>query len=126
AKGASVNTVNNEVSVVGRGLTVLYRAGRLPQRPPLPWVRPSNARQGFIEPADLDRLLPHLQEPLRAFVEIAYRTGWRRSELVNLTWRQVDFDAGEMRLRAGHTKNNEGRAFPISAHPRVEAVLREQ
>ena len=31
-----------------------------------------------------------------------------------LEWRQVDFDAGEIRLDAGTTKNDEGRIFPMT------------
>ena len=124
AKGAAINTTNNEVAVLGKGLTLLHKAGRLPQRPPLPWIEPNNARQGFVEQAALDRLLRHLEQPLRAFTELAFYTGWRRSELTGLEWRRVSFERGEMWLDT--SKNGEGRTFPLSAHPRVEAVLREQ
>jgi integrase len=41
-------------------------------------------------------------------------TGWRsRSEVLPLTWAQVDFAGGFVRLDPGTTKNNEGRAFPL-------------
>ena len=35
--------------------------------------------------------------------------------MLTLQWRQVDFGAGEVRLDAGTTKNNEGRVFPMTA-----------
>ena len=38
-----------------------------------------------------------------------YKTGWRKSEICNLTWAQVDRNQGIVRLEAGETKNNEGR-----------------
>ena len=45
----------------------------------------------------------------------AYLTGWRvDSEVVKLEWQQVDFDAGEVRLDAGTTKNKDGRVFPMT------------
>jgi len=38
----------------------------------------------------------------------------------------VDFKAGVVRLEPGTTKNDEGREFPFSALPALEAVLKEQ
>lgn len=32
-----------------------------------------------------------------------------------MQWRHVDFDAGEVRLDPGTTKNSEGRVFPVTA-----------
>ncbi len=126
AQGTKAATVRNEIAVVGRGLTLAYRSGKLPQRPPLPTIRVQNARQGFFEPADLAAALPHLPPYLRPFIETAYITGWRRGDLVNLRWRDVDWDAGELRLWRGKTKNDEPRRFPINAHPRLASLLREQ
>jgi len=43
-----------------------------------------------------------------------YITGWRsRSEVFPLTWAQVDWADGFVRLEPGTTKNREGRAFPL-------------
>src|SRR5712691_12267630 len=39
-------------------------------------------------------------------------------EVLPLEWRQVDFDAGEVRLEPGTTKNKEGRTFPFTAELR--------
>ena len=50
-----------------------------------------------------------------ADVTFAYITGWRiASEVLPLEWRQEDFEAGEVRLDAGTTKNNEGRVFVMT------------
>jgi integrase len=49
-------------------------------------------------------------------IEFAYATGGRiASEVLPLEWRQVYFEAGEIRLDVGTTKNNEGRTFPMTA-----------
>lgn len=57
----------------------------------------------------------------------AYCTGWRTpSEVLPLTWAQVDFAAGVVRLEPGTTKNREGRTFPFAVLPQLEAVLRTQ
>jgi hypothetical protein len=60
-------------------------------------------------------------------MEFAYLTGWRlRSEVLTLQWKQVDFEAGEVRLEPGTTKNDEGRTFPFAVLPELEAMLRRQ
>ena len=47
-------------------------------------------------------------------IQFAYITGWRiASEVLPLEWRQIDFDANEIRL-AGTTKNRERRVFPMT------------
>ena len=67
----------------------------------------------------------HLPEAIRAVVRLAYITGWRiPSEVLPLQWRQVDFEAGQIRLDAGTTKNNEGRVFPMTAA--LRNVLEQQ
>lgn len=58
-------------------------------------------------------------------VTFAYLTGWRtRSEVQKLTWRQVDFKAGTIRLEVGTTKNGDGRQFPMTAD--LRALLEAQ
>src|SRR5262245_25757595 len=126
AQGAAPATVRNEVAVLGRAFTLAYRAGHLPNRPYLPMPRVNNARQGFFTDAEVHRLLAHLPEYQRPFVEAAYITGWRRGELRNLRWSQIDWEAGTMRLERGTTKTGEPRSFPFVAHPRLAEILREQ
>jgi integrase len=56
---------------------------------------------------------------------VAYITGWRiQSELLPLQWQQVDFLAGELRLLAGTTKNDEARVFPFTSE--LRNVLKAQ
>ena len=43
---------------------------------------------------------------------------------MTLEWRQVDFNAGEVRLDPGTTKNGEGRTFPFTAE--LRSVLTTQ
>src|SRR5262249_49118008 len=65
-------------------------------------------------------------EDLSLFVRFAYLTGWRRGEIAGLTWRQVDFVAGVVRLEPGTTKNGEGRSFPFRSFPQLAALFRRQ
>ncbi len=55
----------------------------------------------------------------------AYWTGWRvYSEVLALTWPQIDFDAGTVRLLSGSTKNGEGRVIFLA--PELQALIQQQ
>jgi integrase len=126
SQGAAAATIKNEVGALGRAFTLAYRSGHLPHRPYLPSPRVNNARTGFFTDGEVRALLKHLPEYLRPFVEAAYITGWRRGELRNLRWSQVDWEGGTIRLERGTTKSGEPRSFPFAVHPRLAALLREQ
>jgi integrase len=53
-----------------------------------------------------------------------YLTGWRRSEVGGLEWRQIDLKAETVTLDPGTTKNDEGRVFPFTAELRT--LLKER
>ena len=53
-------------------------------------------------------------------------TGWRKAEVLGLTWDRVDFVHGEVRLEVGTTKNSEGRVFPFSALPALADLIYRQ
>jgi len=126
AEGAAAQTVKNELAVLGLGFNLACKAGVLTQRPPLPAIKVRNARRGFFTDAELDAVLQHLPQHMRALIEVAYICGWRRGELLALQWAQVDWDSGTIRLERGSTKSGEPRTFPFDAHPRLAALLREQ
>jgi len=84
-----------------------------------------NIRTGFFEPEQFRSVVTHLPVEVRPVVEFAYITGWRiASEILPLEWRRVDFEAGEIKLDPGTTKNREPRTFPMTDE--LRAVLKEQ
>ena len=58
--------------------------------------------------------------PLRS---LRLPTGWRKEEILGLTWDRVDFDEGWVRLEPGTTKNRKGRAFPFVILPALRDLL---
>jgi integrase len=113
-QGAAASTVRNELNALRRALRLARRAGRVATVPEFPALAVHNTRTGFFEEADLRALIAQLPEPLKGPIEFAYLTGWRiPSEVLPLTWAQVDLSAGIVRLEVGTTKNREGRQFPI-------------
>jgi integrase len=125
--GAANSTIRYELMLLSKALNLAVEDMRLPRKPKIPSIKVDNARKGFFEEDQLKRLLDKLPTYLKPVIQFAYFTGWRiPSEVLTLTWWQVDFKAGVVRLEPGTTKNDEGREFPFSALPALEAVLKEQ
>jgi len=123
---AKPGTVRLERAALGRMFTLALRAGKVSHRPYLPTLEVRNTRSGFFEEDQLQAVLAQLPADLRVLIEFVHLTGWRIGEARGLTWRNVDFAAGTVRLDPGTTKNDEGRAFPFAAMPRLKELLREQ
>lgn len=111
-EGRKNATINREVELLRRAFRVARKAKKLVRVPEMPEKLPEkNARQGFFEKAELDRLLPHLPQPLDDMTRFAFKSGWRRGELRTLTWESVV--GNEIRL--GTTKNGQPRSLPLDS-----------
>lgn len=112
-EGAANATINRELSALKRMLNMGARQTppKVDRLPFIPMLKENNARKGFFEHGDFLALRDALPSYLKKFVTFAYKTGWRLSEIANLTWNQVDLNQGIVRLDAGETKNDEGRTI---------------
>jgi integrase len=82
---------------------------------PVTHVRPlrvNNQRLRYLSKEEMQRLLSAADEILRPLVLVAIHTGLRRGEMFALTWPDVDFTLGIIRVL--HTKNGERREIPMS------------
>lgn len=126
-EGAAAATINRELAALKRIFRLAMQDGRLGRRPHIPMLEEHNVRQGFFEREQFESVRAHLPAWLRPVATFAYVTGWRvQSEVLPLQWRQVDFEAGTVRLDPGTTKNDEGRLFPFDVMPELRDVLIEQ
>lgn len=119
-------TVSYELACLKRGFTLAVDRGLVPRAPKFPTLTVSNARQGFFEVSEFEKLCGELPDYLAAVARFGYLTGWRWSEIIGLTWDRVDFAAGMVRLDVGTTKNHDGRVFPMDALPALLALLKGQ
>lgn len=131
-KGAAPATVKYELAVLRRAMSLAVKKGQLRSRPHFPHVGVHNARTGFFTRDEMERIVKEIGPELGNLVRVAFWTGWRRGELLNLKWADVDWESGVLRLRptsaiAGTTtKNNEGRVFSFRRLPLLEEALRAQ
>jgi integrase len=111
AGGASNAEINREMAALKRAFHLALQEGRITRLPPFKTKLPeNNVRRGFFERWQLDALLARLPDYLRAPITFAYWFGWRfQSEILPLTWDQVDVAEGSVRLWPNTTKNGEGR-----------------
>jgi integrase len=66
----------------------------------------------------------HAPAPYQDVLDFAYYSGWRRNEILELTWDEVDLEGGVIRLSPRRSKTKAGRVLPISAP--LREVLRRR
>jgi integrase len=124
AKAANAE-INRETALLKRMFTLALQEGKTTAKPYIPMLKEDNVRRGFFERESFDQVRALLPVEVQPVVTFAYLTGWRRkSEILGLQWRQVDFEAREVRLDPGTTKNGQGRVYPFTAE--LETLLKAQ
>ena len=109
-QGMKPGTIRRELSTLVTMPRSAYESGKLLRLPILHKPKDGPARGGFFEPAQYAAACRRLPEDLRVATLIAYVLGWRtQSEILTLERRQVDLEAGALRLEPGTTKNDDGR-----------------
>ena len=93
-RGAQAATINRETSALSRMFQIAIRAAnsngcrffpnRLEENPP---------REGFFEHAEYLKVRAHAPASYQDVLDFAYYSGWRRNEILNLTWEDVDLTA---------------------------------
>src|SRR5262249_22325109 len=86
--GKAGATVNRELATLRRAYRLVVKrkliaVGKVPTIDLLP---ENNAREGFLEPADLEGVVSNLPAYLQDFARFAYQSGWRKGEVQTLEW----------------------------------------
>ncbi len=127
AAGATSATINRELAIVKRAFRLSTQDRKLLHMPHIPMLREDNTRQGFFERDEFEAVRDELPANLRGIVTFTYYTGWRvPSEVLPLTWGQVDRENRTVRLEPGMTKNSEGRTLPYDLLPGLLDVVEHQ
>ena len=119
---AAAATVNRETSALSRMFHLAVRSRQLDERPVFPERLEENGpRQGFFEHAEYTAVRQQLPAPYQDVLDFAYYSGWRKREILDLRWDEVDESGGVVRLSPQRSKTRVGRVLPIS--PPIAAVL---
>ena len=126
AAGAATGTINRETSALHRMGTLAVHWGWLDTVPGFPdRLRENPPRQGFFEHPEYLAVRAHLPAPWQDILDLAYYPGWRKQELLGLTWDEIDMAGGVIRLSPARSKTLVGRMLPIS-QPIAEALARRR
>ena len=114
-QGAEAATINRETSALSRMVRLAIGCGRLDRMPVFPTRLQENPpRQGFFEHAEYLQVRAELPAAFQDVLDFAYYSGWRRNEILELTWADVDLAGGVIRLTPERSKTRLGRVLPVS------------
>ena len=126
AAGAATGTINRETSALHRMCTLAVHWGWLDTVPGFPdRLRENPPRQGFFEHPEYLAVRAHLPAPWQDILDLAYYSGWRKNEILGLTWDEIDEAGGVIRLSPARSKTLVGRILPISP-PIADALNRRR
>ena len=79
----------------------------------------------YVEHPEYLAVRAHLPAPWQDILDLAYYSGWRKNEILGLTWDEIDEAGGVIRLSPGRSKTLVGRILPIS-QPIADALDRRR
>ncbi|MGQ9688333.1 MAG: tyrosine-type recombinase/integrase [Desulfobaccales bacterium] len=109
-------TVNREIACLKTMFNRAKENGKAENNPAakIKMLKENNERDRVLSEEEFHRLLAHCPPYLKPVVKMAYYTGMRQSEILNLTWGQVDLKEGFIKLTPNDTKTREGRLVPLN------------
>ncbi len=124
--GAAKATINRELSALKRMLNLGAKSTppKVDRVPHIPMLKENNTRKGFFSHQEFILFRSVLPDYMKAVVTFAYKTGWRKSEILNLKWGQVDRAQGTVSLDPGETKNEQARTVYLDTE--LKALIENQ
>ena len=128
-EGLSAKTINNQLTVLRRLLSIAAEWGLLEVVPPIRWLKAPPPEFDFLTFDEAERLIAAAEPKWRAMIIVAARTGLRIGELLALRWRDVDLEAGRLVVRRSASygevstpKNGRTRELPLSDEARAALI----
>jgi integrase len=112
-KKVAPSTINRETQPLGQALRLAYTRQLIKRVPTIRGLKETNIRQGFYEYEEVVAIVEHLPDYLQDFVWFGYYCGWRKGEIAQLEWRDVDMRSRIIRLRPEVSKTADGRSLPL-------------
>ena len=116
----SPTTINRELSVLSKALTIAVKANVIRRNPcrEVERFKADNARSRFLYEEEESRLYEVLgdHQMVKDVVTMALNTGMRQGEIFKLKWFDVDFTRGSIHVR--RTKTGKDRFVPMNSRLR--------
>jgi len=114
--GKSDVTINRELAFLRHVYSMAITWGKATENPvkKVQFAREDNGRVRMLSPDEEAQLLAHCGPQLKPIILTALHTGFRASELLSLTWGDVDFRRRVVSARAAYAKNGESRSVPMN------------
>ena len=103
--GMAPATINRRLAALARG----WKLSDVGPAPRWPYLTERNARTGFFDREEIERLIPFLPAYLRPVTWFAYYTGWRKGEIAGLRWCNVR----DRTIRLDDSKSGHGRVLVL-------------
>lgn len=123
-KAPAPATVDREVELLKRILNYAAECGDIPHNPvgKAKLLRKPNVRRSVVNEQDFVSLLAAVDVRIRPVLIVAYETGMRKEEVLDLHWNQVDLRDGVIRLAPQDTKTEAPRYIVMT--DRIKEVIR--
>ena len=125
--GTAPATINRRCELLREALTIATKQTppKIVAAPHVPLLTVENARQGFLSPAEVARLLRSVPDAdVRDFLEWFSWTGMRPGEIRQLTWSMVDQEASTLTVAPAIAKTRRGRVLALVGP--LEMILRRR
>jgi len=129
-ESAAMATVRYELAILRRAFVLAQRDEVLDRVPAFPEFESTPSREIYVPDGNHRSILAQLDDPVSHLVSFLYWTGWRVGSrgdegALNLTWEDVDWATGTLRVGSGSKTKRPGGRFPFTEVPEVEALLRD-
>lgn len=108
------STVNRELACLKHMYTKAIEWEYVSQNPAkgVKLFKEAPGRLRYLRPEEVEALVNVCADHIRPIVVTAVNTGMRKAEILNLQW--SDIDLKNLKIKVGHSKNNESRVIPIN------------
>lgn len=123
---AQNSTINRNLAMLHCMMNLALREGKIQFIPPFPKLEEKPPRHGFVERGEFDKLQNEFPKRLRPILTFLYLTGRSLGEAGQICWKQVDFDALEIRLEQNGRDSGKPRIIPLDGLEELVAELRQK